>query len=334
MRAGAILALCLASAGAAEARSDIDADAYVRPQRLVGLADGRRMNLYCTGAGSPTVVLDGGLGETSLTWARVQPRLARLTRVCSYDRAGAGFSDRGPFPRDAEHITADLWALLSRASEPGPYVMVGHSLTGQTMRLFISRHLDEVAGAVLVDPAIDHMEQRLAKAPASVGALVKGSKGDSNRCMRTIAAATTLAEKYKACGGPPPKMPGYPDRLTEVLAHMYLDPGFARTGLSESEAMNGVNASQIDAGQRPYGDLPLVVLTATRRGEEGTAEQRQGMQDIWLAAHQDIARLSTLGRDVTVADADHFIQLGKPEAVIEAVRVVVETARRTGRNRR
>lgn len=324
---GMMLALCAAEAGTAATDPGIDAEAYVHPQRLVALSDGRRMNLYCSGSGSPAVILDGGLGETSLTWAKVQPEVARFTRVCSYDRAGMGFSDRGPFPRDARRLTADLWELLSRSGEPGPYVMVGHSLTGQTIRLFVSIHLQDVAGAVLVDPAIDHMEQRLAKAPPSVGELVNSGKHSSDRCMRTIAAGATLEEKYKACGGPPPKMPGYPDQLNEVLARMYLDTNFARTGLSEAESMNGVNASQIDAGQRPYGDLPLVVLTAARRVGAGTPEQQQGLQDVWLAAHHDIARLSSMGRDVTVEGADHFIQLGRPETVVEAVREVVEAAR-------
>ncbi|WP_068876279.1 MULTISPECIES: alpha/beta fold hydrolase [unclassified Phenylobacterium] len=302
--------------------------AYARPQTLVALPDGRRLNLYCLGEGRPTVILDGGLGESTLTWAKVQPALARTTRVCSYDRAGYAFSDPGPFPRDAQHIVADLQQLVRAADLAPPYVLVGHSLTGQTMRLFASREPASTAALVLVDPALDYAQRRAARVSPAVGALIGEGKAKSDGCMQTIAAAKPREDMFKACGGPPPKIPGYPEALNEVLAAMYLDPVFARTGISEAESMSAVNADQIAAEQRAYGPVPLVVLTATQRGEADSPELCQDLQKVWLAAHREIVALSSEGRLVEVEGADHGMQYGKPDAVVAAIEDVVATVRR------
>lgn len=305
--------------------------AYARPQTLVALPDGRRLNLYCLGEGQPTVILDGGLGESTLTWAKVQPALARTTRVCSYDRAGYAFSDPGPFPRDAQHIVADLQQLVRAADLAPPYVLVGHSLTGQTMRLFASREPASTAALVLVDPALDYAQRRATLVSPAVGALINEGKAKSDGCMQTIAAAKPREEMFKACGGPPPKIPGYPEALNEALARMYLDPVFARTGISEAESMNTVNADQIAAEQRRYGSMPLIVLTATQRGEADSPEVRQGLQEVWLATHSEIVSLSSEGRLVEVEGADHGMQYSKPDAVVTAIEEVVASVQRSRR---
>jgi len=103
---------------------------YESAQRLVDVGNGRRMNVYCTGTGSPTVILDAGLGGFTLVWSLVQPPVATFAHVCSYDRAGSGFSDPGPLPRTTDAIVSDLHALLRGADIAPPYVMVGHSLAG------------------------------------------------------------------------------------------------------------------------------------------------------------------------------------------------------------
>ena len=99
---------------------------YQAPGRLVDVG-GHRLHLHCSGQGSPTVVLDTGLGMPSASWVLVQPVVAQWTRVCAYDRAGYGFSDLGPTPRISQRIVEELHALLDRAGEPAPYVLAGHS---------------------------------------------------------------------------------------------------------------------------------------------------------------------------------------------------------------
>src|SRR5579864_6179263 len=123
---------------------------YARPGQLVH-AGGFRLNLYCMGSGSPTVVFDSGWGDWAPAWSKVQPEIAKWTRACSYDRAGAGFSDPGPLPRTSVHIAGELRTALHNAGIKGPYILVGHAFGGDNVRTFAARYMPEVAGMVMVD---------------------------------------------------------------------------------------------------------------------------------------------------------------------------------------
>jgi len=120
------------------------------PGHLVDIG-GYRLHLWCTGDGAPAVVLDAGLGGTSAGWGFVQPDVAQFTRVCSYDRAGMGYSDSGPSPRTARRIANELAELLAVSGIAGPVVLVGESIAGFDVRLFASDHPEHAAGLVLVD---------------------------------------------------------------------------------------------------------------------------------------------------------------------------------------
>ncbi len=134
-----------------EVRSEAaDALAYPAPGQLVDVG-GFRLHLDCRGTGSPTVVIDAGLGAWSTPWHMVQTSVASATRVCTYDRAGLGYSDPGPQPRDAAHFADELHTLLRRAAVAGPYVLAGHSLGGLTMRVYAQRYPQDVAGVVFID---------------------------------------------------------------------------------------------------------------------------------------------------------------------------------------
>ena len=124
---------------------------------------GRRMHLYCIGAGEPTIVLESGLGASSdvLSWMTLQTKLARYSRVCSYDRAGIGWSESADTPCDADHIAADLHALLAKAGVRPPFVLVGLSRGGLYIRDYAAHYRGEVAGLVLVDSSTPYQEQRL-----------------------------------------------------------------------------------------------------------------------------------------------------------------------------
>jgi len=108
-----------------------DADRAPEAGRLVDIG-GYRLKVNCIGTGSPTVVLESGLGDMSVEWTRVQPEIAKFTRVCSYDRAGYGGSDAGPLPRTSAQIARELHTLLRNAGEEPPYLLVGHSFGGIT----------------------------------------------------------------------------------------------------------------------------------------------------------------------------------------------------------
>ena len=118
--------------------------------KLVNIGS-HQLHIYPTGEGSPTVVFEAGGASWSLDWNLVQTEIAKFTRVCSYDRAGFGWSESGPNPRTSEQIVSELHALLTKAEIEKPYILVGASFGGHTVRLFSKKYPDEVAGIVLLD---------------------------------------------------------------------------------------------------------------------------------------------------------------------------------------
>ncbi len=113
---------------------------------------GRSLNIFCSGEGSPAVILESGAGDPGYAWSEIQPEIAKFTEACWFDRAGDGWSDPGPFPRTSAAMSAELHQLLHRAGVPPPYVLVGHSLGGLNARVYNGMYPDDVAGAVLVEP--------------------------------------------------------------------------------------------------------------------------------------------------------------------------------------
>ena len=283
------------------------------PQRLVGLPDGHRLNLYCTGQGKPTVLLEAGYGATSAAWARVQPLIAAHTRVCSYDRAGMGFSDAGPMPRDGRAVIADLTALIAAAGLKAPFVLVGHSAGGLTMRMFATAHPAWVVGLVLVDSSL---EGQFAGQEAAVAAHVAADR----RCADAAAARTLPSTDPKLARCTPPLPASLSPRLAAQIAASRLDPAHWRTLASEYESIAGANSAAVAAGPASYGDLPLVVLTAGQ-----TAAANPG----WEARHRALAARSTRGRQATIAIASHNVMKDAPQAVADAVAEVAGVEPRT-----
>ena len=156
-----LLALAVAGAIYQAIATELAERAYPPPGEMVGVK-GHSLHINCVGQGSPTVVLDAGLGDFSAQWVRVQRQVSDTTRVCAYDRAGMGWSEMGPEPRDARQITSELHTLLSKAGIEGPYVLVGHSFGGMYMQTYAARYPDEVAGVALVDSSTepDQFSQR------------------------------------------------------------------------------------------------------------------------------------------------------------------------------
>jgi pimeloyl-ACP methyl ester carboxylesterase len=157
----ALLALAVAGAIYQAIATERAERAYPPPGEMVDVG-GYSLHIHCVGQGSPTVILDGGTGEMSPHWVRVQQEVSDTTRVCAYDRAGMGWSEMGPEPRDARQISSELHTLLSKAGIEGPYVLVGHSFGGLYMQTYAARYPDEVAGVALVDSSTepDQFSQR------------------------------------------------------------------------------------------------------------------------------------------------------------------------------
>src|SRR5690606_34429958 len=135
-----------------------DRQAYPPPGQMIDVG-GHHLHVDCQGEGDPTVVLEAGMSGWSTDWVLVQPEVAKTTRVCAYDRAGYGWSETGPRPRDSEQVATELHALLSEAGVTGDLILVGHSLGGLYTQYYARRYPEQVAGIVLVDAV--HPEQSL-----------------------------------------------------------------------------------------------------------------------------------------------------------------------------
>ena len=179
------------------------------PGRLVDI-EAHRLHLHCAGDGAPTV-FDATLAACSLSWSRVQPSIARVTRACAYDRAGFGWSEGGLMPRTAGRIADELHQLLEIAAVPGPYILVGHSYGGLVMRVFAARHAAAVAGLVLIEPAIP--EEWVTPSPEQHALIRRGV-----RLCRCGAGAARFGVKMKGfsrrCGSCRPK------RVSQSAAEM------------------------------------------------------------------------------------------------------------------
>src|SRR6267154_560041 len=166
---------------------------YAQPGKLVPV-DGFRLNLYCMGSGSPAVVFDSGWEDWAPAWSKVQPEVAKWTRACSYDRAGAGFSDPGPMPRTSVRIADELRRALHNARIQGPYILVGHAFGGDNVRTFAARYPAEVAGLVLVEAdVVSSPEERRGQAR-----LIASLR----ECRDAIAAGKPLPQLPAPPGGP------------------------------------------------------------------------------------------------------------------------------------
>jgi pimeloyl-ACP methyl ester carboxylesterase len=287
---------------------------------------GRRIHLDCRGAGAPIVVFESGLDVYgSLSWSAVQDEVARTTRACSYDRAGILWSDRSNGARDGAAIAGDLHKALQIVGEQGPYLMVGHSLGGPYLMSFANQFGAEVAGLVFVDASHPDQQRRLKEATGQpVAESMAGPKllaalawtGLPRLVARSVGHAKAPAQANAA-------MRAY---LPRSLRPMLDELGAIDQTFSEAGALHSL------------GDRPLIVLTAAApfapadlEALKLTREQGQRMQAVWFELHDDEASWSSQGRHIRLEDAHHYIQFDRPDAVIEAIREVVESVRAASR---
>jgi len=265
------------------------------PGQLVDIG-GYRLHLWCTGDGAPAVILDTGLGGSTPDWGFVQPDVARFTRVCSYDRAGMGYSDPGPSPRTARRIASELAELLARSGIGGPVVLVGASIAGFDVRVFASDHPDRAAGLVLVDAS--HEDQahevprmaRLVPLLSTIGVLrLFGiSFGQRVESLAPSVRQFARATSFRAAG--------YQAAADEIIH------------IRES-------ASEVRSSRRKL-TIPVLVVTGGRGADEN-----------WRQLQRDQASLSERGCLMIAEQSGHVVPIDQPEVIVDAIRIVVETAR-------
>lgn len=334
-----LVGLAVLAAGAARAAEPSVAlqwwVGYLADAQAVKLPDGRTMTLFCLGQGSPTVLLDSGLGDGAWSWSGVQGAIAQKTRVCSFDRPGYGRSSPGPAPRDSKAIVGDIDAMLKAAKVAGPYILVGHSAGSFDVRLFAFTHPKAVAGVVLVDPSADNQMDRMAAAAPAIKAMQEGAYGPMKTCM----VDPRPPEAVAGCRRNLP--PGVTPQIDKFFAEEATRPSNYKAILGELDAFTTIDSGELiaarkAAGAHPLGDKPLIILTAANQTAPGlSAQDVAAIHRVWIAMHDEMAGLSTKGVNRIVDGASHYIHRDKPQVfldavseVLEAVRGPAETARR------
>lgn len=300
-------------------------DRYAKPGDLIDIGAGRHLDLRCSGEGSATVLLEAGALADSMTWARVQPALEKSARACAYDRAGLGFSDGGPLPRDVDAAVADLHALIGAAHLSTPIVFVGHSLGTNIVRRYADRYQADVAGLVLVDPP-----------PQNVGEFSpEFAKIDAQ--MRTQGLGFFKACEKAAAEGhldsPPEQLkdclrganPAFSDTLNAAIRKNKIRADAWHTVVSVLETNGPLFDAPVPAGER-HGAIPLVVLTADAAYADAPPADRGALEKAQDATHTRLVATSTRGTRVHVPGASHDLQMDHPQAVVDAVHSVLAQA--------
>ena len=288
-----------------------DGKRYPPPGQLVDVG-GYSLHLHCIGQGSPTVVLDAGLGAFSLDWGAVQPEIATSTRVCTYDRGGLGWSDPGPTPRSPQQFASELHALLTKGGVEGPYVLVAHSISGKTARLFASQHPDEVAGMVLVDARHEHVDDH--RAPEQLAADDAEQRQFQNM-IKWMARFGVVRLLWAPAW--PSAQPGSENLTPETrtaIGVLQARPRQIKTALAEGAAKmdsnNSLRTASLDA-------TPLIVLASGQNVDH---------DPIWKEAQQIMTGLSSNSL-LTIAQSGHAVHFEQPAQVVESIRQVVDAAR-------
>jgi pimeloyl-ACP methyl ester carboxylesterase len=337
-----LYALIAVASGATAQQPPVDESLapYASTVDSVILPDGRKLHFTCMGEGLPTVILTAGLADWGTTWNKVQPTIAKTTRVCTWDRPGFGLSDNSPARQTVATTAADLEAALAKGTIRGPYVMVGHSLGSYESLLFADRHRDEVAGMVLVDPSIPDQSARFARVSPAVAQQFDGTVQQGVAVMRQCAAdlrdGTVAAGKPDPNGCLRPLPTTFPQALRDAIAPLR---GSARFETQASiNATSDESATLVVNPARRYGDIPLIVLTATVAGPPPPDAPADFAPQLALVlaelnrGHDELAALSTRGVNARVPGATHAIQQVKPLVVIDAVEAVVAEARAAARS--
>ncbi len=282
-----------------------DARAYPPSGQMVDVG-GYYLHINCTGTGSPAVIVDAGWGDWSAMWSWVQPEVAKITRVCTYDRAGMGYSEAGALPRDAKQFAKELHTLLHQANIPVPYVLVGHSLGGLPVRVFAHDYATEVAGVVLIDS--------MSPAQFSQSPTDKKPQQTSQPSGFSIPFVLARIGLVRLFAEPLGLKPALPPEAQKAFTAFSVTPKSIQAWVDEGAGMleSGVQARAV----KNFGDLPLIVLS---RGLD--------LKPDWQSMQSELLQLSFNSQQLIAEKSGHNIEIDQPEAAVVAIVKMVEQLR-------
>jgi pimeloyl-ACP methyl ester carboxylesterase len=284
--------------------------------------NGRRMHLYCTGTGSPPVVLEAGLGNDSLIWAKVQAHLSQTTQVCSYDRVGLGWSDAQNAGRDSNAVADRLHALLWDAGITTPAVLMGHSIAGLHIRAYATRFPHDVAGLVFVD-CVTPLE--IANPPAAARA--RGQRADRDLWIAKWGTALGASWVLGHCSQVPPGLEAYAGWFdADSCIPSHFDAILEEAAASEESARETATTG-------PFGDLPILIfskdpaLLSPPPDMPVPAHELKTIAARMEAGQEELKRLSTRSRRIVARGSHHYIQLDRADLLNTEVRVFIAQTR-------
>lgn len=279
------------------------------PGQLIDIG-GYRLHLYCKGQGSPTVILESGLGRSCLDWYLIQNQIAQNTRVCSYDRAGLGWSDPGPKPRTSQQMVKELGHLLKKAQVPGPFLLVGHSLGGLNMLLFAHQHPKEVVGAILLDPSylglnLPYPSQREKK--------ILEERKRYRLSAFWVNKALGLQRMRSLLQKEPAFMSNLPPSVQRSYRALWIR-GTHQSTLFEEEASFTESLAQLKEPP-PLKEKPLIILTP-REAETW-----------WKELQSSLKNFSSRSEEFLVKESGHNILLEQPDQVVKVIKKLIQEYR-------
>lgn len=257
---------------------------------------GYQVHIHCQGEGSPTVIVDVGLGDDSTDWLPVQTGVSANSRICVFDRPGYGWSDFGPQPRNSMRIAFELETLLARAEIKPPYIMVGHSFGGYNIRVFTANHPEQVQGMVLVDASHEDQYERFQ---------ISLPQNYNRRSNILILPKSSGGEAHM----------NKPQVLRERAFHA------ARAEISSLSD----SARQV----QQHRELPAIPLVIVSRGKPewfGDLSQ-QTREKTWTDLQQELYLLSPISQHVFAHESGHDIPQYQPQIIIDAINNVIEQSR-------
>jgi pimeloyl-ACP methyl ester carboxylesterase len=281
--------------------------------------DGRAMHLFCAGTGSPTVLLEGGLGDDWLYWQKVQPALVRTVRVCSYDRAGIGWSEPQPGRRDAKVIAAQLHALLARAGERGPFLLVGASAGAFYVRLFAAMYPEDTIAIVFVDGSVPDQ----IRLPGREYSEAVASARDREARLESIEDAIGWSRLIGRCRG---EVESGLEAYAGIARATACRPRFATSWLGEWKEF--WQSADEAAAARCCDEMPIAIVSQDPdRPKTGWTAQAIADQRVWNRLQESLKGLSPRNYRIIARGSGHHVMIDRPDVVIEVIGRLVTSIR-------
>ena len=320
------LVLVMLAAGVVQAQ-DGDSDLPPAPGELIDVG-GYSLHLYCTGEGGPAVILDAGLGDWSINMANLQEQIAEFTQVCTYDRAGYGWSDEGPEPRTSQQIVDELAALLENGEVEPPYILAGHSFGGVNVMMFAAQHPELVEAVVLLDASHpEQMDALNAEVPEIVALEESAAVAYQGMLEMAEAGAPVPQEMLDAF-----RPQGITDEQFEIWSQVVVQPKSLRAMINELASLNDslAQAQEVDT----LGDIPLVVIAhGVKLGDMMTDEDLAAMgvtreimdtyEALWRGFQEDYLTYSTDSTLIIADQSHHYVYVTQPDLVVEAIQELI-----------